>query len=156
MTDDDFLARAVALSCAGSAAAEGGPFGAVVVHDGEVVGEGCNRVVASEDPTAHAEVVAIRAAARRLARFDLAGTTIYSSCEPCPMCWAAIAWARCDRIVYANTAAEAAAIGFDDAHLWEQMAQPVDRRDLRAEHRPRPDALQVFTDWYDDPERTPY
>lgn len=156
MTDASHLERAIALSRAGMQAGEGGPFGAVVVHDGVVVGEGWNRVVASADPTAHAEVVAIRDAARRLGRFDLVGATIYSSCEPCPMCWAAIAWSRCERVVYANTAAQAAAIGFDDADLWEEMARDVADRRLSAVHVPSDAAADVFQSWADDPDVTPY
>lgn len=132
------------------AAREGGPFGAVVVRDGVVIGEGWNRVVGSSDPTAHAEVVAIRAAAQRVGDFSLAGSVIYSSCEPCPMCWAAIAWARIDRLVYANTAVQAAAIGFDDGVLWGQMGQAIDARELSAVHMPTEAAAQVFQDWQDD------
>lgn len=156
MTERNFLDRAIALSSAGMAAGEGGPFGAVVVMDGRIIGEGWNRVVGSGDPTAHAEVVAIRAAAQRLGGFSLAGAVIYSSCEPCPMCWAAIAWARIDRLVYANTAGDAAAIGFDDGVLWDQMGLPIDTRELSAVHVPSDDAADVFRAWQDDDSRVPY
>lgn len=156
MTDDDHLARAIDLSRAGMREGEGGPFGAVVVHGDRVVGQGWNRVVASADPTAHAEMVALRSAAQTLGTFDLSGTVVYSSCEPCPMCWAAIAWARCDRLVYANTAEDAAAIGFDDAHLWAQMALSRTERQLDTTHRPSAEARAVFDAWRDDPDATPY
>ena len=141
------LRRAVALSRERMLAGAGGPFGAVVARGDEIVGEGWNRVTSAMDPTAHAEVVAIRAACERLGRFELSGLTIYSSCEPCPMCLAAIYWARLDRLVYANTRAEAAAIGFDDAEFFVQIALPLERQTLPAERLELPEAREVFALW---------
>lgn len=154
--DGAFLDRAAALSAQGMQAGAGGPFGAVVVLDGTVVGEGWNRVTSTNDPTAHAEVVAIREACARLGRFDLRGATIYASCEPCPMCLSAILWARIDRVVYANTRDEAAAIGFDDALLYEQVSLPPDARLVPCEHRPTAAALDVFQAWREKADRVPY
>lgn len=156
--DDDqvFLDRAIALSRAGMESGEGGPFGAVVVRDDRVVGEGWNRVTSTADPTAHAEVVAIRRACRRLGTFDLAGAVVYASCEPCPMCWGAIHWARCGRVVFANVASDAAAIDFDDALLTEELRRPVVDRSIPTTHLPSPAARQVFVDWDADPTRARY
>lgn len=117
-TDIEFIRRAIALAEV-SIEAGGGPFGAVVVHQGTVIGEGNNQVTASHDPTAHAEVEAIRNACKKLGGFSLENCTIYTSCEPCPMCLGTIYWARLDRIVYANDRHDAAAIGFDDRHIYE-------------------------------------
>ena len=156
MSDETHLRRAIALSRANADSAEGGPFGAVVVRDGVVVGEGANRVTVDHDPTAHAEMVAIRAACRQLATHDLAGAVIYTSCEPCPMCLAAILWARIDRMVYANTRADAAAIGFDDAWFYEQVALPIDGRALPARRLLGEEAREVFRRWADNPLKNPY
>lgn len=150
------LHRAIALSRAGMEAGEGGPFGAVVVRDGQVLGEGWNRVTSTADPTAHAEVVAIRRACRRVGSFDLDGAVVYASCEPCPMCWGAIHWARCGRVVYANVAADAAEIDFDDAVLTEQLQRPVDERTIPTVHLPSPEARQVFAEWDADETKTRY
>ena len=154
--DRAHLDRAVALSRAGMEAGEGGPFGAVVVRDGRVLGEGWNRVTATADPTAHAELVAIRRACRRVGSFDLGGAVVYATCEPCPMCWGAIHWARCARVVFANVAADAAAIDFDDALLAEDLQRPVDDRTIPTTHLPSPDAQKVFADWDADPTRVRY
>jgi len=157
MSDESrFLTRAVELSAKGMDDGAGGPFGAVIVMDGRIVGEGWNRVTSTNDPTAHAEVVAIRDACTRLNRFDLRGGTIYASCEPCPMCLASILWARLDRVVYANTRLDAADIGFDDAVIYEQVGLPPDRRSTPCEHRPLPAALDVFRAWTQKADRTPY
>ena len=121
-----FLREAIRLSLEKMEAGEGGPFGAVVVQNGEVVGRGWNRVTSTNDPTAHAEILAIRDACRRLETFSLAGCEIYSSCEPCPMCFAAIYWARLERIYYAATCKDATAAGFDDTPLYEQFTLPPD------------------------------
>lgn len=155
-TEQQYLDRAIALSRAGMEADEGGPFGSVVVLDGRVVGEGWNRVTSTADPTAHAEVVAIRRACQRLGTFDLTGAVVYASCEPCPMCWGAIHWARCARVVYANTSAEAAEIDFDDAALSEELRHPVDRRSIPAVHVPSDEARAVFAAWDADPTRVRY
>lgn len=151
-----FLAQAVALSRHGMQGGAGGPFGAVVVLDGQVVGQGWNRVTSTNDPTAHAEVVAIRDACSRLGRFSLTGAQIYSSCEPCPMCLAAIYWARLDGLVYANTRDQAAAIGFDDAFQYEQVTLPPSARALPCRHQPLPEALVVFQEWQTLPGKVPY
>ncbi len=118
------LREAIALARAGAAGGCGGPFGAVIVHEGRVVGRGENRVTSTNDPTAHAEMVAIRAACTNLGRFHLAGATLYTSCEPCPMCLAAAYWAHVARIVFACTRDDAAAIGFDDAFLYRELVAP--------------------------------
>ncbi len=138
--------RAVALSREAMRAG-GGPFGAVVVLDGAVVGEGANRVVPDGDPTAHAEVVAIRDACERLGTHDLSGAVIYASCEPCPMCLGAIWWARIGAIYYGNSRAEAAAIGFDDATIYEEVCRPIAERALPLERLGVAEAAEVFTEW---------
>jgi guanine deaminase len=148
MADDaSFMRRAIALSRDGMASGAGGPFGAVVVHDGQVIGEGRNQVTSTNDPTAHAEVVAIREACRRLGRFHLDGAAIYTSCEPCPMCLAAILWARIARVCYANSRADAAAIGFDDAYFYEQVALPAERREVPSARVLADEARVVFDAW---------
>ena len=159
MTGDDdrrYLDRAIALSRAGMQAREGGPFGAVVVRGDRVLGEGWNRVTSTADPTAHAEVVAIRRACQRLGTFDLDGAVVYASCEPCPMCWGAIHWARCARVVFANAAAEAAAIDFDDALLTDELRRPVDDRTIPVTRLPSAAARRVFADWDADSTRVRY
>jgi tRNA(Arg) A34 adenosine deaminase TadA len=141
------LRRAVALSKEQMVANQGGPFGALVARGDEIVAEGWNRVTSANDPTAHAEIVAIRAACARLGRFELAGLALYSSCEPCPMCLAAIYWARLDRLVYANTREQAAAIGFDDAAFYAQLARPLGEQSLPSERIELPEARAVFELW---------
>ena len=153
---DAFMRRAIRLSREKMAAGLGGPFGAVVVHQGRVVGEGWNQVTSTLDPTAHAEIVALRAACRSLGRFELRGCVLYSSCEPCPMCLAAAYWARIDRYVYANTQADAAAIGFDDAVLYRELALPIGARSLKAAQALRDEARTVFDAWLAKPDRVPY
>ena len=134
----------------------GGPFGAVVVRNGHVVAKGANRVVANNDPTAHAEVVAIRNACRELETFDLEGCTIYASCEPCPMCLSAIYWAGIKRICYANTKRDAAAIAFDDSFIYDQLRLDYDRRSIDCEHFMRDEALEAFRKWSDTENKTHY
>jgi tRNA(Arg) A34 adenosine deaminase TadA len=135
---------------------EGGPFGAVVVRDGKILGEGWNRVVASGDPTAHAEVTAIRNAAAAAGHFDLSGATIYASCEPCPMCLAAIHWARIGRIVYAAGCSDAASIGFDDGEIFDELRRPPHARRVVAEQALQDEAAAVMLDWAAKSDRTPY
>lgn len=142
-----FMRRAIALSREKMQAGAGGPFGAVVVADGRIIGEGWNQVTSGNDPTAHAEIVAIRNACHTLGKFSLAGAIIYTSCEPCPMCLGAIYWARLERMYFANTQADAAAIGFDDAFLYRQVALPVPERSLPAERLLPEEARQVFAEW---------
>ncbi len=142
-----FMRRAIELSRLHMEAGAGGPFGAVVVKDGRILAEGWNRVTSGHDPTAHAEVVAIREACVRLGTFELKGCEIFTSCEPCPMCLAAIYWARLDRIWYANGQADAAAIQFDDAWLYREVALPLADRSLPLVQLLRDEALTVFQAW---------
>jgi tRNA(Arg) A34 adenosine deaminase TadA len=127
-----FMRRAIALGRRGMNAGHGGPFGAVVVERGVIVGEGWNRVIATRDPTAHGEIVAIRAACRRLERFRLSGCVLYTSGEPCPMCLGAIYWARLDRIFYGFSMGDAARLGFDDRFIHRQVVKPAGRRMIPA------------------------
>ena len=134
----------------------GGPFGAVIARGGEIIATGVNRVTANCDPTAHAEVSAIRAAAQKLGTFNLSGCDIYSSCEPCPMCLGAIYWARLDRLFYGNTKADAARIGFDDAFIYKELALPISERTLRAEQLLGKEAIATFEAWEQKTDKTPY
>ena len=152
----ELMEEAVALSRRTMETNTGGPFGAVVVKDGVVVGKGWNRVTSDNDPTAHAEVSAIRDACRNLDTYTLDGCEIYTSCEPCPMCLAAIMWARLDRIFYANTREDAAAIGFDDDMIYREIPlHPADRT-VPAEQLDSPSARAVFGEWADKPDKIPY
>ena len=151
-----FMARAIELSHIHMEAGEGGPFGAVVVKDGVIVGEGWNRVTSTCDPTAHAEVTAIRQACASLGTFSLQGCEIYTSCEPCPMCLSAIYWARLGRIWYANDQADAAAIAFDDAWLYREVALPLPDRSLPLTQLMREEALAVFRAWDAKPDKIRY
>jgi len=146
------MGRAAGLAKAGVEKGEGGPFGAVVVENGKIVGEAHNRVLATNDPTAHAEILAIRAAATKLGRFHLNGCEIFTTCEPCPMCLAAIHWAHLDRVHYAMTRHDAAAIGFDDAAIYEAMTAP--RTPLL--HAPSAAAAAVFAAWQAKTDRVQY
>lgn len=146
MDEAGFMRRAIALSCQGVAEG-GGPFGAVVVKDGRIVGEGRNAVVPSRDPTAHAEVVAIRAACATLGTHDLSGAVIYTSCEPCPMCLGAVWWARIAEIVYGNDRADAAAIGFDDAAIYDEVCLPIPARRLPLRRLLGGEAIEAFRLW---------
>ncbi|MDR2839449.1 MAG: nucleoside deaminase [Azonexus sp.] len=155
--DQGHLARAVELARIGSQRGDGGPFGAVVVDaGGKVIAEGWNRVVISHDPTAHAEIAAIRAACAALHVFHLSGVTLYASSEPCPMCLAAAYWARIPRIVYANSRLEAAAIGFCDDELYAQLARDCGQRNIIMEHQPLAGALEPMREWAGNPGRTAY
>lgn len=142
-----FMEKAIALATENVTLGRGGPFGAVIVHDGKVVATGVNLVTATNDPTAHAEVTAIRNAATALATFDLGGCEIYSSCEPCPMCLAAIYWSHCDAIFYGNTSADAAAAGFDDAFLYEEVKLPLSQRRIPTINLLREQAISNFEAW---------
>ncbi|MFY8156844.1 MAG: nucleoside deaminase [Rhabdaerophilum sp.] len=155
--DEALLARAVKLSRAHMEAGAGGPFGAVIAtKDGRVIAEGWNGVTSGNDPTAHAEVVAIRRACAALGTFDLSGHVIYSSCEPCPMCLGAVYWARLERLVFANSRADAAAIGFDDARIYDEIPKPIEARLLPTVHRPSREATAVFAEWLKKADRIPY
>jgi len=151
-----FLERAVELARLTMRENRGGPFGAVVVKDGAIVGEGANLVLAANDPTAHAEVTAIRDACSRLGTFKLTGATIYASSEPCPMCLAAIYWARIERIVYANDRAAAARIGFDDAFFYDELARAPRERRIPMVCTPLDAAERLFREWAEKPDKTPY
>ena len=150
-----FMARAIELSLA-NVARGGGPFGAVIVKDGAVVAEGVNRVTAANDPTAHAEVEAIRAACRALGDFQLAGCDVYTSCEPCPMCLGALYWARPDRIFFGNSAADAAAVGFDDSHVYAELARPRGERRIPTTQLMRDEAQAAFDAWRDKEDKGRY
>jgi tRNA(Arg) A34 adenosine deaminase TadA len=153
---DEFLHRAIQLSIERMQAGEGGPFGAVVVRGGEIVGEGSNRVTSDNDPTAHAEIVAIRDACRRLATFRLEGCQLYASCEPCPMCLSAIYWARIDRLYYAATREDAAAAGFDDSLIYDEIALPPAARKLPMTQALRQEALAAMAAWRRKEDRIEY
>jgi guanine deaminase len=135
---------------------DGGPFGAVVVRRGKIVGRGWNRVTSTNDPTAHAEIMAIREACRRLKAFRLDDCELYASCEPCPMCLSAIYWARMGKIFYANTRRDAAAIGFDDDLIYREVARPVSHRKIPMKQLLRKDALKVFAEWKKKPDKIRY
>ncbi|HEX3066329.1 MAG TPA: nucleoside deaminase [Dongiaceae bacterium] len=153
---EQFMRRAIAISGERMRAGLGGPFGAVVVMDGKIVAEGFNQVTSSSDPTAHAEVVAIRQACSALGRFNLEGCELYSSCEPCPMCLGAIYWARLDRVYFANDRSDAARIGFDDDHIYREFAKPMHERHLEFIHMPMNEARAVFQEWVDKPDKVRY
>jgi guanine deaminase len=140
------MERAIELALKGMDS-NGGPFGAVVVRDGKIVGEGNNRVTSTNDPTAHAEVVAIREACKALDSFQLDGCSIYTSCEPCPMCLGAIYWARPDNVFFASTRQDAAAAGFDDDFIYEELEKQHDQRRLTIQNFMRNEALTVFETW---------
>ena len=142
-----FMEKAIALATENVTLGRGGPFGAVIVRDGKIVATGVNLVAATNDPTAHAEITAIRSAATALATFDLAGCEIYSSCEPCPMCLAAIYWSHCDAIFYGNTSADAAAAGFDDAFLYEEVKLPLSQRRIPTINLLGERAISNFEAW---------
>jgi len=150
------MARAIQLSVESVHSGRGGPFGAVIVRNGEIIAEGVNRVTSSNDPTAHAEVVAIRQACTKLGTFELKDCELYTSCEPCPMCLGAIYWARLSRIYYANTAADAAAIGFDDSFIYSELQVIPTERRVPAQQMMHEEALAAFRAWAEKPDKKPY
>ena len=152
----EFMRHAVRLSAERMRDGVGGPFGAVVVKDGQVVAEGWNCVTSTNDPTAHAEVMAIRRACEALSTFALNGCEILTSCEPCPMCLAAIYWARLDRITFANSRQDAAAIGFDDELLYGEVSKPVEHRTIPTIRLALPEAKAVLDEWGAKPDKAPY
>lgn len=158
MNDNDqvFMAEAIRLAREGMHSNIGGPFGAVVVKDGQIIGKGCNRVAETNDPTAHAEIVAIRDACRRLGHFQLEGCIIYTSCEPCPMCLGAIYWARPQRIVYACSRHDAANAGFDDEFIYREIDIPPGRRSIPADQQGREKGLELFLEWEDKEDKCVY
>jgi len=145
--NDTFLNRAILLSRESLTTENGGPFGAVVVKNGEIIAEAVNLVTKTNDPTAHAEVGAIRKAAATLNTFDLSGCELYTSCEPCPMCFGAIYWSRIGKVYYANTRKAAASIGFDDDFIYKEINQEDSQKSVYFKHIPSPEARQVFADW---------
>lgn len=154
--EEKFLHRAIELSRQGMHLHKGGPFGCVIVKDGQIIGEGSNEVLLSNDPTAHAEVVAIRQACKHLGNFQLTDCDVYSSCEPCPMCLGAIYWARPRRVIFANTKEDAAAIDFDDQFIYNEIEKEAIQRAIPFIHCPQPTALEVFLEWKDREEKLIY
>jgi tRNA(Arg) A34 adenosine deaminase TadA len=154
--DNPFMARAIQLSVDNVRSGRGGPFGAVVVKDGGIVAEGVNQVTANNDPTAHAEVLAIRDACHKLNLFELKGCDLYTSCEPCPMCLGAIYWARMDKIYFGSLAEDAAKIGFDDSAIYEELSQPYSQRGIPMIPMMREEALAAFRAWEENPKKIPY
>lgn len=152
----EHMRRAIRLSAERMRANLGGPFGAVIVRDGEIIAEGYNLVTSTNDPTAHAEVVAIRRACEELGTFSLQGCEIYSSCEPCPMCLSAIYWARLDAIYFANTRQDAAAIGFDDEFLYLEIPKPLADRSIPTRHMQLAEAHDIFEEWRVKPDKIMY
>lgn len=150
------MRKAISLAEANVMSLKGGPFGAVVVKDGKIVGSGNNQVTFQKDPTAHAEIVAIRDAARNLGTFDLTGCEIYSSCEPCPMCLGAIYWAHLDKLYYASTKDDATAADFDDTFIYKEFALPKEERSLPSVQMMRDDAVKVFDKWVQSENKIPY
>jgi len=148
--------QAIALARSGMRDHGGGPFGAIVVADEKVVGRGWNQVTQALDPTAHAEITAIRDACLTLQRFELRGCVLYTSCEPCPMCLSAIYWARLDRVYFAATRTDAAAIGFDDDFIYQQIPLELTARSLPMIQVPTPGAAELFSDWSANPNKVPY
>ena len=154
--DSQFVRQAIALAREHMRAGHGGPFGALVVRQSEVLGTGWNQVTSSNDPTAHAEIVAIRNAASRLESFQLHECILYCSCEPCPMCLGAAYWARLDRVVFAGTRLDAGLAGFDDAEIYSELAKPIIDRRLIHKQLLREEMLPVFAEWKAKPDKVPY
>jgi tRNA(Arg) A34 adenosine deaminase TadA len=155
--DSEFMLRAIALAQAGVDTNAGGPFGCVIVRDGEIVGEGVNRVTSTNDPTAHAEIVAIRDACKNLNSFQLDGCVVYTSCEPCPMCLGAIYWARPERIVIACDRDDAAAAGFDDAFIYAELCRSdMSKRKVPVSTILREDGRKVFRNWLEKADKIEY
>jgi tRNA(Arg) A34 adenosine deaminase TadA len=156
VSEDDFMRRAIALSHERMEAGDGGPFGAVIVRDGAIVAEGWNQVTSENDPTAHAEIVAIRRACAALESFVLDDCEIYTSCEPCPMCLSAIYWARLRRLYYGNSKDDAAGIGFDDAYLYREVGLAPGERSVPTVRLLADEALEAFRAWEAKPDKTAY
>jgi tRNA(Arg) A34 adenosine deaminase TadA len=154
--DNSFMARAIQLSLDNVLSGKGGPFGAVIVKNGGIVAEGVNRVTATNDPTAHAEVVAIRQACAKLGAFELKGCEIYTSCEPCPMCLGAIYWARMARIYFGNVASDASKIGFDDSFIYHEFEKSFPERSIPMVQMMREEALAGLRAWQEKPNKIPY
>lgn len=155
-THEDFMKMAIALSINNVKENIGGPFGAVIVRDGKIIAQSANKVTTTNDPTAHAEVSAIRLACSELQTFDLTGCVIYTSCEPCPMCLAAIYWAKIKTIYYANTKSDAENIGFSDKFIYDELEQPKEKRTLPIIQMMRNEGLEAFKLWKTSPMRIEY
>ncbi len=155
MTNEELMREAIRLSI-DNVTNGGGPFGAVIARNGEIIATGVNRVTANCDPTAHAEVSAIRAAAKKLSTFDLSGCEIFSSCEPCPMCLGAIYWAHLDKLYYGNTKQDAKDIDFDDSFIYEELALAPEMRRLRSYPFMRNEAIKAFEYWASKPDKIEY
>ena len=153
---EKFMRRAIELARKGVDENRGGPFGCVIVKDGVIIGEGFNQVTSSNDPTAHAEIVAVRNACKTLNSFQLEGCTVYTSCEPCPMCLGAIFWARPSAIFMAATRDDAAAAGFDDDVFYSELEKPNDARELKMESLLREESQAVFQSWIEKPDKVEY
>jgi guanine deaminase len=156
MAEADHMRRAIALSLEMMRSGRGGPFGAVIVKDGSIIAEGFNQVISSNDPTAHAEMVAVRRACQALATFDLTGCEIYTSCEPCPMCLGAIYWARLGRIYYANDRYDAAKIGFRDDFLYREIPLPPEQRSIPTLRLLQAEGWAAFAEWHRKPDKIRY
>lgn len=155
MSKEDFMRKAIELSIE-NIKKGGGPFGAVVVKDNKIIAASGNSVTNDNDPTAHAEVNAIRLAAKKLNTFDLSGCEIYSSCEPCPMCLSAIYWAHIDKLYYANSKTDAANIGFDDAFIYDEIQKSIKDRKLHTEQMMQDEAIKAFEHWEDNENKVEY
>ncbi|RZS96213.1 nucleoside deaminase [Cecembia calidifontis] len=158
MTEEQksFMKMAIEISRSGMQAGKGGPFGCVIVKDGKIIGSGSNSVLSTNDPTAHAEIVAIRDACKNLGNFQLEGCELYTSCEPCPMCLGAIYWARPSKVFYANTKKDAAEAGFDDQFIYEELKLPYNLRKIPFEQGMRDSAKEVFQEWVLKEDKTLY
>jgi guanine deaminase len=156
MNHAEFMREAIRLSQENMRSGKGGPFGCVIVKDGQIIGRGWNQVTSSHDPTAHAEVTAIRDACKNLGSFQLDGCTVYTSCEPCPMCMGALYWARPEKIYFGNTKKDAADIGFDDSFIYEELALSMPERKLAMQPLLREEALAAFREWAEKQDKIEY
>ena len=156
MDTEGYMQEALRLAETGMKKGDGGPFGAVIVHDGKIIGRGWNRVLATNDPTAHAEITAIRDACSRTGSYWLEGAEIYVNCEPCPMCLAAIYWARLSKITFGASRDDAAAIGFDDALIYDEVCLPADRRGIIINWHGREQAIKIMEQWQEIADKQSY
>jgi len=156
MMNSPFMARAIQLAIENVRSGQGGPFGAVIVEDGNIIAEGANQVTSTSDPTAHAEMVAIRQACRKLGLFELKGCELYTSCEPCPMCLGAIYWTRLSRVYFGSLAADASHAGFDDSFIYREIAQTHLERGIPMVQMMREEALAAFRAWQDKSDKIRY
>lgn len=156
LPDDQFFLQQALNLAIQSAKQQGGPFGAIIVHNGNVIGQGHNQVTETCDPSAHAEIMAIRNACNNINSHQLKDCTIYSSCEPCPMCMSAIYWARIPRLIYAATAQDAASAGFDDQFIYDELAKPYQQRSMSIQHIPHELANKSFEEWLANDAREDY